>query len=272
MAWKDMKLGAKFTVGFGIVIVLLIAVGGWAIFGINEIVSNAEEVINGNELRGNIVQREVDHLNWTVELNDLLNNDTVHELTVETDPKKCAFGQWYYSEERLEAEQMLPQLKPLLAAIEEPHSRLHESAIAVDENYEQVDQELGSFLREMKVDHLAWAHRVKDVFVDPDMIQFQNVELDHTQCNLGQYLYSDQVEQKRENDAAFDTAIAGIFDPHRRLHESAELIAESLSQGQKAAMRSYYMENTKPLAYETLDAIDSLIKWHDAKLDRLDQA
>src|SRR6056297_1718588 len=272
MAWKDMKLGAKFTVGFGIVIVLLIAVGGWAIFGINEIVSNAEEVINGNELRGNIVQREVDHLNWTVELNDLLNNDTVHELTVETDPKKCAFGQWYYSEERLEAEQMLPQLKPLLAAIEEPHSRLHESAIAVDENYEQVDQELGSFLREMKVDHLAWAHRVKDVFVDPNMDQFTDVELDHTQCNLGQYLYSDEVAQKRENDPAFDQAISGIYDPHKRLHQSAVVIAENLEAGRKDAMRSYYMENTKLITYETIGEIDSLISWHDEKMASLDKA
>ncbi|MFW5711237.1 MAG: methyl-accepting chemotaxis protein [Spirochaetota bacterium] len=272
MAWKNIKLGKKFFVGFGVMIVLLIAVGAWSVFGINDIVTNASEVIDGNQLRGNIVQREVDHLNWTIDLNELLNNDEVNELTVETDPHKCAFGQWYYSDARVSAEQMVPELKPLLAKIEDPHNRLHQSAVSVDEHYEQVDQELGGFLREMKVDHLAWAHRVKDVFVDPDMTQFQNVELDHTQCNLGQYLYSDEVEQKRDNDPGFDTAIAGIYDPHRRLHESAELIAENLAQGQKAAMRSYYMENTKPLAYETLDAIDSLINWHDTKLDRLDQA
>lgn len=272
MAWKNMKLGRKFLIGFGVIIVLLIVVGAWSVFGINEIVANAEEVIHGNELRGNIVQREVDHLNWTIELNELLNNEAVNELTVETDPHKCAFGQWYYSEARVEAEQLVPALRPLLAKIEDPHNRLHQSAVAVDERYEQVDQELGAFLREMKVDHLSWAHRVKDVFVDPNMNQFVNVELDHTKCNLGQYLYSQDVQQKRESDSEFEAAIAGIYDPHRRLHESAEVIAASLIEGRKDTMRSYYMENTKPLAYETLDEIDALIGWHDEKLARLEQA
>ncbi len=272
MSWKNLKLRNKFIFGFGIVIVLLIGVGAWSIFGISEIVKNAEEVINGNKLRGNIVQREVDHLNWTVELNELLNNDKVHELTVETDPRKCAFGEWYYSEARVEAEKMLPELKPLLEAIEEPHTRLHKSAVAVGESYVQVDQDLGSFLREMKVDHLAWAHRVKDVFVDPEMDQFKNVELDHTKCNLGQYLYSDEVADKRRNDSGFDEAISGIYEPHKRLHETAAVIAENLEAGRKNEMRSYYMENTKVLAYDTLDEIDQLINWHGEKMQSLRMA
>ncbi|MCF7913828.1 MAG: CZB domain-containing protein [Spirochaetaceae bacterium] len=272
MSWKNMKLGTKFVVGFGVVIILVVVVGGWSIVGINEIVDNASEVIDGNKLRGTIVQREVDHLNWTIDLNSLLNNDEVHELQVETDPRQCAFGQWYYSDERVQAEQMVPELRPILEAIEDPHNRLHQSAVSVGNHYEQVDQELGSFLREMKVDHLSWAHRVKDVFVDPNMDQFVNVELDHTQCNLGQYLYSDEVAQKRRNEPGFDSAIAGIYAPHQRLHESAAVISENLAQGQKDAMRSYYMENTKPLAYETLDEIDSVIGWHDEKLNGLEQA
>src|SRR6056297_1409109 len=272
MSWKNMKLGSKFVVGFGVVIILVVVVGGWSILGINEIVADASEVIDGNKLRGNIVQREVDHLNWTIDLNSLLNNDEVHELQVETDPRQCAFGQWYYSDERVQAEQMVPELRPILEAIEDPHNRLHQSAVSVGNKYEQVDQELGAFLREMKVDHLSWAHRVKDVFVDPNMDQFVNVELDHTQCNLGQYLYSDEVAQKRRNDPGFDSAIAGIYDPHQRLHESAAVISENLAQGQKDAMRTYYMENTKPLAYETLDEIDSVIGWHDEKMNGLEQA
>src|SRR6056297_559794 len=272
MSWKNMKLGTKFIVGFGVVIILVVVVGGWSILGINEIVDDASEVIEGNKLRGNIVQREVDHLNWTIDLNSLLNDDEVNELQVETDPHQCAFGKWYYSDERVQAEQMVPELRPILEAIEDPHNRLHQSAVSVGNKYEQVDQELGAFLREMKVDHLSWAHRVKDVFVDPNMDQFVDVELDHTQCNLGQYLYSDEVAQKRNNDQGFDTAIAGIYDPHQQLHESAAVISENLADGRLDAMRSYYMDNTKPLAYETLDEIDSLIGWHDEKLGNLEHA
>ncbi len=272
MAWKDVRLSGKFTVGFGVVVVLLIVVGAWSFLGIRDIVANASEVIEGNELRGNITQREVDHLNWTVDLNKLLSDEEVDELLVETDPTKCAFGKWYYSDARREAEQMVPELKPLLSAIEEPHTQLHESAVRVGEKYTEVNRELGNFLREKKVDHLAWAHRVKDVFVDPQMNSFTNVELDHTQCSLGQYLYSDEVEEKRASDSAFDEAIEPIYEPHKELHESAIVISENLAEGRKDAMRSYYMENTKPLAYETLDAIDNLIGWHDEKLAQLDEA
>ncbi|MFO7849475.1 MAG: methyl-accepting chemotaxis protein [Spirochaetia bacterium] len=272
MAWKDVKLGGKFSVGFGVVIILLIVVGAWSVFGVRDIVDNASEVIDGNELRGNITQREVDHLNWTIDLNKLLNDSEIHELQVETDPTQCAFGQWYYSDKRREAEQMIPELRPLLEDIEDPHTHLHESAVDVGEKYAEVDRELGNFMREKKVDHLAWAHRVKDVFVDPDMNSFTDVELDHTQCSLGQYLYSDEVEAMRAEDPEFDEAIEPVYDPHRELHESAVVIAENLEEGRKDAMRSYYMNNTKPLAYETLDGIDSLLSWHDGKLEGLDEA
>ncbi|MFO7848981.1 MAG: CZB domain-containing protein, partial [Spirochaetia bacterium] len=272
MGWKDVKLGGKFSVGFGVVIVLLVVVGAWSVLGIRDIVDNASEVIDGNELRGNITQREVDHLNWTIDLNKLLNDSEVNELLVETDPTKCAFGEWYYSDARREAEQMIPELRPLLERIEEPHTRLHESAVDVGEKYTEVDRELGNFLREKKVDHLAWAHRVKDVFVDPDMNSFTDVELDHTQCSLGQYLYSEEIEAMRAEDPDFDEAIEPVYDPHRRLHESAVVIADNLEEGRKDAMRSYYMNNTKPLAYETLDGIDSLLAWHDGKMDGFDEA
>ncbi|MFP4268636.1 MAG: methyl-accepting chemotaxis protein, partial [Spirochaetaceae bacterium] len=272
MAWKNVKLGKKFVVGFGVVIILLAVVAVWSVTGIRDIVDNASEVIEGNELRGNITQREVDHLNWTIDLNKLLSDADVHELLVETDPAKCAFGEWYYSDARREAEQMIPELRPLLEKIEDPHTRLHESAVDVGEKYTQVDRELGNFLREKKVDHLAWAHRVKDVFVDPDMNSFTDVELDHTQCSLGQYLYSDEVEARRGEDSAFDEAIEPVYDPHRRLHESAAVIAENLEEGRKESMRSYYMNNTKPLAYETLDGIDSLLAWHDGQIEGFDEA
>jgi methyl-accepting chemotaxis protein len=272
MAWKDVKLRRKFIVGFGVVIVLLIAVAAWSYLGITNIVNNAEEVITGNKLRGNIVQREVDHLNWTVDLNKLLNDDSVNELLVETDPTQCAFGKWYYSDARRQAERQIPELRPLLEEIEAPHRRLHESAVQVGEQYVRVDEQLGDFLREKKVDHLAWAHRVKDVFVDLELNRFRNVELDHTQCSLGQYLYSDHVEEKRQTSSGFDQAITPIYQPHKQLHQSAQTIAEAMAEGRKEEMRSYYMNNTKPLAYETLDAIDQLISWHDQKLAAREKA
>jgi methyl-accepting chemotaxis protein len=272
MAWRDFRLSVKFIIGFGIVIVLLGVVVGWSIFGIQGIVNNAEEVIDGNELRGNMVSREVDHLNWAMDLNKLLTDEDVNELLVETDYRECEFGKWYYSEAREEAERLVPQIRPILQEVEEPHRRLHESAITIGEKYVVVDRDLGDFLREKKTDHLAWAHRVKDVFVDPNMNMFVDVELDPTKCSLGQWLYSDDVAQKRESDEAFNEAITPVYDPHVRLHESAAEIRDMLVAGNKDTARGFYMNTTKPLAYEVLGEIDKVITWHNGKLAQLDEA
>jgi len=135
MHWKHLKLSIKFTIGFGIVLLLLLIVGWRAITGIGGIVDNAKEVIDGNALRAEMMQREVDHLNWAAQVSALLTNEKVTRLDVQTDPHRCAFGQWFYSEARKQAEEMLPELKPLLMEIEDPHKILHLSAIEVDEKF-----------------------------------------------------------------------------------------------------------------------------------------
>lgn len=133
MRWKDIKLGRKFAISFGIVIVLLAVVALWSIRGIGGIVGNAEEVIAGNQLRTNFNEKYVQHLKWTLALNDYITDDEVNELNVQTDFHKCAFGKWYYGDGRKHAETIDPNLKPILAQMEEPHKHLHESAILIEE-------------------------------------------------------------------------------------------------------------------------------------------
>ncbi len=52
--------------------------------------------------------------------------------TVQLDPHKCGFGCWYYGEERKALEKLAPALIPVLAKFEEPHRKLHESAIQIN--------------------------------------------------------------------------------------------------------------------------------------------
>ena len=153
LRWKDLKLGMKFTIGFGFVLILLAIVGSWSILGIGSIVGNAEEVIHGNQLDAMLAQKEVDHLNWSGMLNTLLTDENVTTLEVEKDDHKCAFGHWLYGEERKHVEKLVPSLAPLLKEIEEPHHKLHSSAIEIDKHFQQADLELGNFLREKKTDH-----------------------------------------------------------------------------------------------------------------------
>lgn len=271
MRWKDLKLSVKLSVGFGVVLVLLAGLAVWAVQGVQGIVRNAEEVIVGNELRGDIVQREVDHLNWANDVNALITDDSVHELHVETDPTQCAFGKWYYSDERAAAERLVPALAPLLAEIEEPHTHLHESAITIGDSYVEVDTTLGSFLREKQTDHLAWKGNVALLLLDPGYAG-DDIIIDHTQCSLGKWLYSDDVASRRGEDGEFDGAIGPIYDPHEALHRTAADVRALRDSGDFEAARALYNEETSEYAEVTLAAIDGLIGWHDGQLARLDRA
>ena len=82
MNWKNLKLKGKFSLGFGLVLLLLAITSVWAIFGINSILNNADEIIVGNKLRGEIIQKEVDHLNWAKEISFLFTDDQTKEHKV----------------------------------------------------------------------------------------------------------------------------------------------------------------------------------------------
>jgi len=117
--FSSMSVGKRLGLGFGVVLTLVAVLAGWSIWGIGGIVGHAEEVIDGNKLRAEMIQKEVDHLDWANHVNALLTDEKVVTLDVQTDPHKCAFGCWYYGEGRAHAERLVPDLKEVLDAIEE---------------------------------------------------------------------------------------------------------------------------------------------------------
>lgn len=131
--WKHLKLKNKFTIGFGSVLIMLAIVALMAIQGISHVVEDAEEVISGNQLDTMLAQKEVDHLNWASTLSATFFSAQASHINVETNDHNCDFGKWLYGEERKKVEAFLPDLAPLLQAIEEPHRLLHASALAIGE-------------------------------------------------------------------------------------------------------------------------------------------
>ncbi|WP_300464960.1 methyl-accepting chemotaxis protein [Desulfobacula sp.] len=156
MNWKNMTIGKKIGTGFGVIIIFLIVMGVISFTDVGGIVKNAEEVIDGNKLDGNLAQKEVDHLNWANRINALLTDEKVTSLDVQTDDHKCGFGKWLYGDGRKHAEGLVPSLTPLLKEIETPHHELHQSAVEIKTVFKQPHMELALTLSNRLTDHVHW--------------------------------------------------------------------------------------------------------------------
>lgn len=232
MSWKDLSLTGKFSISFSLIIIMVLLVGFWALFGVSGILENADEVIQGNELRSRIVQLEVDHLNWSSKLSDFLFDENIDELSVETDPHKCAFGKWYYGEGRKEAETLLPELHDTLSAAEAPHQKLHETAATIAELHNPIDMQLAEFLVEKEVDHLAWTNRVYDYLLLKK--EHLEVQKDPKWCGLGKFIYGAKGASLSAFDDQFSALVSAIREPHERLHATAIRMEEFGSDSTQA--------------------------------------
>jgi len=228
MSWTNMTFGKRIAVGFGVVLILLAVVGVMSYTGVGGIVTDAGQVIDGNKLDANLAQKEVDHLNWANQVNALLTDDEVITLDVETDDHKCAFGIWLYGEGRKEAEVMVPSLAPLLREIEEPHRKLHESAIEIGKHFQQADTHLPGFLATKEVEHQVWVAKINELFMDN--LSELKVETDDHKCGLGIWLHGEGAKKAAEGHPELAGLIEAMKEPHRKLHQSAVEIQKVYKQ------------------------------------------
>ena len=219
MKWKHLTVGKKIAVGFGVTLILLGVVNFLSYTGVGGIVNNAGQVIDGNKLDGVLAQKEVDHLNWANKVNLLLTDESVTELAVQTDDHKCGFGKWLYGEGRKQAEALVPSLAPLLKEIEEPHAKLHASAIDIGKHFHQADEHLPKFLVEKEVDHLKWKGKIEELFMKnlPEL----KITTDHHKCGLGKFLYGEAGRKAADSNPALARMIDELKGPHAKLHATA---------------------------------------------------
>ena len=268
MTWQNIRLSGKFAIGFGLVLTLLALVAAWSIFGVGNIVGDAKKVIAGNALRAEMIQREVDHLEWANQVNALLTDDNVTKLTVQTDPHKCAFGKWYYGEGRKRAETLVPELEGVLTQIEEPHRHLHESAVAIGRAFHQADLTLPKFIAEKETDHLAWANAVLSVFAENK--HKLNVQTDSHRCGLGKFLDSEKARQAAASDPELARLFKEIEEPHERLHKSAVAIQKNLANRKRAY--AIFKNETQPALAETQAQLKQLKQRAETLVDGMQQA
>ncbi len=243
---KNFAIWLKLALAFGILLLLMAIVAGGATRGINSITGNLKEVT----LRREMIQMEVDHLNWANTVAALFNDKNATRLDVQMDPRQCAFGRWLHGEGRQKAEQLLPALAPLLKEIEEPHRKLHLSAVEIQQHFSPANPELPTILCMRQADHLKWADVIRDAFL-AGKTSLQ-VETDPHKCRLGAWLDTPQAAAVYQaGSAEFRKSWDAMVTRHAELHSSAQRIQELLPANPTAA-RAYFTSTTVPLLEGTL--------------------
>ncbi|MFH0730002.1 MAG: methyl-accepting chemotaxis protein [Pseudomonadota bacterium] len=125
---KNMELRTKLIGGFLLVglIVLFVGFVGWTGVRTSDRITTKVQRVDG--IAKQLLQSEIDHLDWARKVGRFQRDERATELGVEKDGHKCGFGQWYYSEEGRKAGEEIPEIKELLKRIEDPHQKLHQSA------------------------------------------------------------------------------------------------------------------------------------------------
>jgi methyl-accepting chemotaxis protein len=259
----------KIGTGFGVVILLLIVLGAISFTGVGGIVKNASEVIDGTSLDGELAQKEVDHLNWIMEVNKLISDDTVHTLHVETDHTKCGFGKWLYSDEAAKTAQSDAVLAGLFQEIKEPHKKLHDSAKHIIAAYRQVHPGLLDTLRLRLDDHRIWAAEVAQSLIEGSQI---SVQTDPEKCEFGVWLGSEEVINLMDKDPVLNKIFQAVKRPHDALHASAVLINNALNNGDKDLAESIFKNKTQIYLEEVARIFGQAIKYENTLMDGRNKA
>ncbi|MGA1824970.1 MAG: methyl-accepting chemotaxis protein [bacterium] len=172
-------------------------------------------------------QVEKAHLEWMQGIEDLLINDEVEKLTIETDSSKCMLGKWLASKDRHMVEKSIEGLAPIVKEIEEHHSSLHPCAIEISKHFKQADIEIPGIISAKMNDHLKWASEIRDVILEKrDNLQ---VETDPEKCTLGKWFKSQKATLAyQRGDAEFKEIFDDLQVVHGKLHESAIEIKQHL--------------------------------------------
>ncbi len=262
--FKNLKIGKKLGLGFGLVLALLavISVFNYTSFGdIEGNVGVAQEACSNQAFA---IEKEVDHLKWMSDLSDLFLDENVTEVTVQTDDHKCGLGIWMYSDETRQMCSEDPQLASILNKMEEPHKRLHASAGHIGETYVDFDMELEKMLGDRWIDHLDW---IKNV-ANSNLTQTTLTQgLDPRKCGFGQWYYSYQPD-----DPQFGSLIKEWEEPHSRLHLAAAKMADEQNAGNWAKAQTTYQDEVLVALAQLQQCYDKTNEWVTATADKQEAA
>ena len=267
--FHSLKISTKMLILSGSVLCLLLIIITLGVFGLSSTVDNGHEVAAGNKLRGELLQREVDHLNWAKQVSTFINDPAVNHLDVQLDHRQCGFGKWYYGEGRKQAEALLPQIAPMLQAIGPEHEKLHASAKKIKDVYRPADPNLPEYLTAKELDHMNWVYKVQSaILAGKNQI---GVKFDHTRCDFGKFLYG-EAGRKAAQDPAMAKILEQIKGPHKQLHEHGRKLNQMLGNGKNIEASTYFSEEVIPTLKATSHLLNAAQQQASAELSGLQQA
>ncbi|MBU8934811.1 MAG: CZB domain-containing protein [candidate division Zixibacteria bacterium] len=258
--FKNLKIGKKLGLGFGVVLVLLAVVSIYNYTSFNSIDEQTVVAQQSCTNQAFSIEKEVDHLKWMASLSDLFMNDEVTEVTVQTDDHKCGLGKWMYSDETRTMKANDPKLASILDQMAEPHHRLHTSAIHIGEQYVDFDLGLKSLLSDRWIDHLNWIKHVANSNLTKTTF---DGGLDAHQCAFGKWYYSYQADNPE-----FGALLKHWEEPHKHLHESAQEMVNAQKAGNWDEAQKIYYEQTLPTLAELEKAYDQTYAWINETADK----
>jgi len=133
MSWKNIPIGGKLAIGFGLVLLSLSVISSFSWYGFHSINTEIGDNLHLSSIKELVLQKEIDHLQWRGSATDLFTDVQKNSLDAEANDHKCKLGIWLYGQERKDAETTMPGLAPLLRQLEKPHQDLHDSARLIQE-------------------------------------------------------------------------------------------------------------------------------------------
>jgi methyl-accepting chemotaxis protein len=155
MSWKNISIGGKLGIGFGLVLLFLSIISIFSWSGFHFINTGIAENLYLSSIKELALQKEIDHLQWRNSLSDLFSDVQKKSLDAEADDHNCKLGVWLYGPERKNAVAALPGIAEHLRQLEQPHKEMHDSARTIQEaiaagkgNREEFLPEVGKIFQE----------------------------------------------------------------------------------------------------------------------------
>ncbi len=132
-SYKNLTVGKKISLSFGLLFLVIVVLGIFWQLGISNLKKEEEDKSNLIELKEKLREMQVVHYRWVDDLREAARKGQKFEG--ELDHTKCVFGKWYYSYKL-----PYPELEDLYKSLEEPHKKLHQSAVPVIRAIQQGDR------------------------------------------------------------------------------------------------------------------------------------